>query len=96
MKHEHITTALFHNCGEKRQTNSRLTDRTLIHVLVAGTAYEASRTGANGTAVEGVGITNCALVAGVTHTCIIKVAKQTCGDSAERKHMPVINNLAAI
>lgn len=75
--------------------NSRLTNRTLIHVLVAGTSYKASRTGANGTAIKGVSVTHCPLIAGVTHTCIIKVAQQTCRESPEA-HMPVINDLEAM
>lgn len=65
-------------------TKSRLTNWTLIHVLVAGTSYKASRTGANCTTIKRVGVTHCALIAGVTHTCIIKVAQQTCGESTEK------------
>lgn len=53
------------------------TNRTLIHVLIAGASYKAGRTGANGAAVKGVGVAHCPLVAGVTHTCIVKVAQQT-------------------
>lgn len=89
MKHEHIYK-------KKRKTNSRLTNRTLIHVLVAGTSHKAGRTGADSAAIKGVGITNRTLVARVTHTCIVEVAQQTCEDSAKRIHMTVINNQAAI
>lgn len=53
------------------------TNRTLIHVLVAGTSYKAGRTCANGTAIKGVGVAHCPLVARVTYTCIIEVAQQT-------------------
>lgn len=70
---------------------SRLTNRTLIHVLVAGTSYKASRTGANGAAIKWISVTHCPIVAGVTHTCIIKVAQQTCRKSQEA-YKPVIND----
>lgn len=53
------------------------TDRTLIHVLVAGTSYKAGGTCANGAAIQGVGVAHRPLVARVTHTCIIEVAQQT-------------------
>ena len=54
------------------------TNRTFIHVLVASTSHETSGTGANGTAIEGVGVTHSTLIAGVTHTSIVKVTQQTC------------------
>lgn len=69
--------------------NSSLTNWTFIHVLVTGTSYKASRTGANGAAVKRVGVTHCPFIARVTHTCILKVAQQTYGDA---EHMPVIHN----
>lgn len=53
------------------------TNRTLIHVLIAGSAHKASRAGADGAAIEGVGVTHCPFVAGVAHTCIVQVAQQT-------------------
>lgn len=53
------------------------TDRALIHVLVAGTTYEAGRAGANGTAIERVCVTHCTLIAGVTHAGIVQMAQQT-------------------
>jgi len=67
-----------------RQTNCRRTDRTLIHVLVAGTSYKAGGTCANGAAIQGVGVAHRPLVARITHTCIIEVAQQTCGDGTDR------------
>lgn len=65
----------------------QLTNGTLVHVLVAGSSHKASRAGANGAAVEGVGVTHCALVAGVAHACIIEVAQQACGMRPWRKHV---------
>lgn len=59
--------------------------------MVAGTSYKASRTGANGTPIKGVGVTHCPLIAWVTHTCIIKVAQQTCRKSTN-PCIEVINN----
>lgn len=67
------------NGGKKRKTG-RLTNGTLIHVLVASTAYEASGTGANGTTIKRVGVTHGAFIARVTDTGIIQVAQQTCGE----------------
>lgn len=68
------------NIKPKRRSDSRLTDRALVHVLVASTSDEASRTGANGTSIQRVGVTHCAFVARVTDTRIIEVAQQTCGE----------------
>lgn len=67
------------NGGKKRKTG-RLTNGTLIHVLVASTSYKASRTGANGTTIKRVGVTHGAFIARVTDTGIIQVAQQTCGE----------------
>lgn len=64
----------------KRRSNNRLTDRALVHVLVASTSDKAGRTGANGTSIQRVGVTHCAFVARVTDTRIIEVAQQTCGE----------------
>lgn len=53
---------------------NRLTNGTFIHVLVARASYKARRTGANGAAIQGVGVTHCSLIAGVAHARIVKVA----------------------
>lgn len=67
----------YNNGGKKRKTG-RLTNGTLIHVLVASTSYKASGTGANGTTIKRVGVTNGAFIARVTNAGIIQVAQQTC------------------
>lgn len=76
----HITHALIMVVKKKKRINNRLTNGALVHVLVASTSYKASRTGANGTTVERVGVTHCTFVARVTDTRIIKVAQQTCSE----------------
>lgn len=65
---------------QKGRSNNRLTDGALVHVLVASPAYKASRTGANGTSIQRVGVTHCAFVARVADTRVIEVAQQTCGE----------------
>lgn len=61
----------------------KLTNGTLVHVLVTGPTDEASWACADGTAVQRVGVTHCTFVAGVTDTGIIQVAKQTCRKKSE-------------
>lgn len=88
----HITHALIMVVKEKKKrNNNRLTNRALIHVLVASTAYKASRTGANGTTIQRVGVTDCTFVARITDTCIIKVAQQTCGEIQSPRQLVKIN-----
>lgn len=52
------------------------TDRTLVHVLVAGASDKASRTCANGAAIEWVGVAHRPLVAGVADTGVVEVAQK--------------------
>lgn len=54
-----------------------LTQRALVHVLVAGWPHVPRRTRADGFAIDGVGVTVGALVAGVADAGIIQVAQQT-------------------
>lgn len=54
-----------------------LTDGALVHVLVACASDEAGGARADGSAVQGVGVTHRALVTGVTHTRVIQVAQET-------------------
>lgn len=79
------------NAGKKRKTG-RLTNRTFIHVLVASTSYEASGTGANGTAIKRVGVTHSTFIARVTDAGIIQVAQQTCGDIKTKAIRKKISN----
>lgn len=53
-------------------------DGTLVHVLVAGSSYKASGTGANGPTVQRVRVTHSTFVTRVTDTGIIQVTQQTC------------------
>ena len=64
--------------------NVKGTDRALVHVLVAGSPDEAGGTGADGPAIQRVGITHCTLVTGITDTCVIQVTQQTCRHRAQR------------
>lgn len=54
------------------------TQSTLIHILAAGGSHVARGASADGLAVDRVGVTVGALVAGVADACIIEVAQQTC------------------
>lgn len=47
--------------------------------MVAGSADEAGRTGADRPTVQRVGVTHRALVTGVTDACVLQVTQQTCG-----------------
>lgn len=53
------------------------TNGTLVHVLVAGSAHEASGTGADGAPVQGVGVTHGALVTRVADARVVQVTQQT-------------------
>lgn len=58
-------------------TLCELTQRALVHVLVAGWPHVPRRTRADGFAVDGVGVAVGAFVAGVADAGIIQVAQQT-------------------
>lgn len=53
------------------------TQSTLIHILAAGWPRVPRRASADGLAVDRVGVTVGALVAGVADACIVEVAQQT-------------------
>ena len=59
------------------QCSSPLTDGALVHVLVAGSSDEAGRAGADGSAIQGVGVTHGPLVTRVAHARIIQVTQET-------------------
>ena len=61
----------------KWSPSKTLTNGALIHVLVAGPSHKASRAGANGSAIQGVGVADRPLVTGVTNTGVIEVAQKT-------------------
>lgn len=59
---------------------SKLTKGTLVYVQVAGRACVAGRTGADCLAVDWIGVTVGALLAGVADAGVIEVAQQTCNE----------------
>lgn len=77
--HDPGRTDALPSCSSATRTSSApaLTQRALVHVLVAGWPHVPRRTRADGFAVDRVGVAVGALVAGVANAGVIEVAQQT-------------------